>query len=86
VIEWGAVEIYNGIQVESQRRDAAQENGVDSVSKREEIVVVLEVECILGEDTHACFYVSTRNILIFILESEYLGSNLHLATSPQETV
>lgn len=38
----------------------AQENGVDSMGKREKIVVVLEVECILGVDNRACFCISAR--------------------------
>jgi hypothetical protein len=42
----------------------AQENRVDGVGKREEIVVVLEVECILGVDTRARFCISARNILL----------------------
>jgi len=42
----------------------AQENGVDGVGKREEIVVVLEAECILGVDTRACFCISAGNILL----------------------
>jgi hypothetical protein len=42
----------------------AQENGVDGVGKREEIVVVLEVECILGVDALACFCISAKNILL----------------------
>lgn len=41
-----------------------QENGVDSVGKREEIVVVLKVECILGVDARACFCISASDILL----------------------
>ena len=83
MIIWGAADTQHGIQVERQRRDVAQENGVDGVGKREEIVVVLEVECIFGVDTRARFCVSARKMLIFILEHEYLRSNLHLATRLQ---
>jgi hypothetical protein len=40
-----------------------QENRVDGVGKREEIVVVSEVECILGVETRDCFCISARNRL-----------------------
>lgn len=45
-----------------------QGNGVDGVGKREEIVVVLEVECILGVDICACFCISASNIIIIVEE------------------
>ena len=42
----------------------AQENRVNGVGKREEIVLVLEVECILGVKIRACFCISARTLLL----------------------